>query len=483
MSNLIIGQSKFPTVSEAGYLTYRCTKCSKEIVVNYPILNSSNYTVKHKEEPTCSETGLDSYTYNGSDAYPYTFNVEVPVVDHDYVDGVCRFCGQAQPCESVSWTLDDGTLTIAGNGEMPSYSSGEAPWYDCRSSITRIVVGDGITGIGDYAFYNCNKATSVVLPNSLTSIGNHAFSGCRSLPNITFPAGVNSIEAWAFSNCTSLTSVVLPAGAAIKQYAFYGCSGLSHVTIPANTTSFGGCVFQNCSNLKTAGPIGGGYNVEFGWTDSIPADVFWCSCLEQVLIPDGMSSIGQCAFIDCNLQHLTIPSGLNTIGTSAFQGNNSLKTAGPIGGNYDIEYGWTDSIPDSAFNGCTALESVSFPAALTAIGMDAFKGTALSSISLPDSLSRIGSSAFRACRSLTHAALPGSLTSVPIYLFYQCSALLSVSIPSSVTSIKGGAFDECTSLETVYYAGSETQWGSLNISTLNNTSLLEANMVYNTYVP
>ncbi|MBO7519848.1 MAG: leucine-rich repeat domain-containing protein [Clostridia bacterium] len=89
---------------------------------------------------------------------------------------------------------------------------------------------------------------------------------------------------------------------------------------------------------------------------------YGCEGLTSITIPDSVTSIGGCAFWDCTgLTSITIPDGVRSIGWYAFSGCSGLKTAGPIGGGYDYEFGWTDKIPYYAFSGCTGLTSVTIP--------------------------------------------------------------------------------------------------------------------------
>ncbi|HAG13569.1 MAG TPA: hypothetical protein DCG49_06870, partial [Ruminococcus sp.] len=108
--------------------------------------------------------------------------------------------------ENLTWTLDDaGTLTISGTGEMTNWrSSNSMPWYDKRESIKNIVIKDGVTGIGDYAF-NDNYLISVTIPDSVTSIGKNAFKYCTRMSSITIPDSVTIIGNSVFSGCTGLT--------------------------------------------------------------------------------------------------------------------------------------------------------------------------------------------------------------------------------------------------------------------------------------
>ena len=100
---------------------------------------------------------------------------------------------------------------------------------------------------------------------------------------------------------------------------------------------------------------------------------FNCTGLTSITIPNSVKSIGDCAFANCTgLTSITIPDGVRSIGWYAFSGCSGLKTAGPIGGGYDYEFGWTDKIPYYAFSGCSGLTSVTIPDSVTSIGEQAF---------------------------------------------------------------------------------------------------------------
>ena len=72
---------------------------------------------------------------------------------------------------------------------------------------TKVIFKDGVTSIGDSAFFGCTGLKSVTIPDSVTSIGNGAFEYCRNLTSITIPNSVTSIGAYAFYNCPRLTWV------------------------------------------------------------------------------------------------------------------------------------------------------------------------------------------------------------------------------------------------------------------------------------
>ena len=246
--------------------------------------------------------------------------------------------------DNLTWVLaGDGTLTISGSGEMKDYStSSVAPWYIKRTKILSVVVEDGVTCVGDYAFYACLKLASVTLPeginsigcasfqdcaklaevnipNSVTRIGNQTFQGCSKLTSVTIPEGVTSIDYGVFFDCSSLTSVSIPEGVtSIGTYAFYGCSGLTSVTIPEGVTSIGDSAFYGCSSLTSVTIPEGVTSIDYGVFSG-------CSSLTSVTIPEGVTSIGIYAFHGCSgLTSVTIPEGVTSIGDWAFNGCDAI---------------------------------------------------------------------------------------------------------------------------------------------------------------
>ena len=128
--------------------------------------------------------------------------------------------------DNVNYSLDTstGVLSITGTGAMKDYNYySSAPWYSNRSYIKTVEISNGVTSIGDYAFYYCEGLTSVTIPNSVTSIGNYAFDGCSGLTSVTIPNSVTDIGDWAFSDCSGLTTVTIPNSVtSIGSQAFDG---------------------------------------------------------------------------------------------------------------------------------------------------------------------------------------------------------------------------------------------------------------------
>ena len=123
-----------------------------------------------------------------------------------------------------------------------------------------------------------------------------------------------------------------------------------------------------------------------------------------------------------------------------------MLSAGPAGGNYNIQYSWTDSIPKQAFYGCNSLESVTFPNGMTTIGESAFcLCSSLTDLYLPDSAVNIGKSAFQSCSSLTNVILPANLKTIQSYAFMNCNKLENAAVPRSVTFIMMDVFKNTSS--------------------------------------
>ena len=313
--------------------------------------------------------------------------------------------------KNASWKLENGTLTISGTGKMTDYSSSNMPWYDSRSSITRVVVENGITSLGKYAFYYCRSLNSMTIPDSVTSIGECAFSYCSDLRRVTIPDSVTSIGDSVFDSCSSLTSVTIGSGVTnIGNQAFRYCSSLTSVAIGSGVTSIGDSAF------------------------------FECSSLNRLTIPNSVMSIGDSAFFECSsLTNVTIGNGVTSIGNQAFRYCSSL-TSITISNR-------VTKIGDRTFNGCSSLTSVTIGNSVTNIGEHAFEScSSLSRVIIPDSVTSVGNSAFRNCSSLTSVTIGNGITSIEFETFGGCKNLTSVTIGSGVTSIGEHAFRYCSSL-------------------------------------
>ena len=144
-----------------------------------------------------------------------------------------------------TYSIKEGVRTICDNAFESCTSLSSLVISD---SVAGIVIPDGVTSIGDYAFSSCRSLTNIVIPDSVTSIGDHAFEGCYSLYSIVIPNSVTSIGNHAFEDCYSLTGIVIPDGVtSIGNEAFWGCRSLTNIVIPDGVTSIGDYAFGECN--------------------------------------------------------------------------------------------------------------------------------------------------------------------------------------------------------------------------------------------
>ena len=199
--------------------------------------------------------------------------------------------------------------------------SDEAFSNNLPTEMTSVVISDGVTRIGNYAFDGCEGLTSINIPDSVTTIGDGAFENCSNLTSITIPNSVTSIGENAFSDCINLDNISIPDNVTfIGEYAFQYCDNLTNITIGNGVASIGRGTFSYCKNLTNI-TIGNGVT-------SIEENAFHsCESLANITIPDSVTSIGNWAFDDCvGLKSVTIGEGVTDIGWGGFEGCGSLTT-------------------------------------------------------------------------------------------------------------------------------------------------------------
>ena len=422
--------TKEATCQTEGTMEYPCSFCDSKKETTYTVGHQYEYEVT--KEATCQEDGEKTGTciYGCGESYTFSYSV-----DHSYgEDDVCTVCGEHRylrtgTCgENVTWSLniETGVLTISGAGTMEDYDAGyDTPWYQYRGSVFAIEIGEGVTSIGNYAFYYFNYLTSVSIPSTVTSIGNLAFALCGMLAQVQLPDALTYIGSRAFYN-----------------------TGLTEITIPGSVTSIGDSVFEYADLAKIT--------LEEGVT-SIPANMCnSCTSLEEVVLPEGLREIGVRAFWECsNLKKIQFPSSLNSIGSYAFAYCNGMEKV-EIGASVTL-------IAERAFYRCENLASYSVAEANTAYCdvdgilysedmtklIHAPMAKTLGSVTVPNGVVVIEDEAFYGCDTLTEVYLPDSLTSIGTYAFYSCDNLRNVRMPEKLTSLDDCAFAYCPLLRDI----------------------------------
>lgn len=314
-----------------------------------------------------SNVGENAFKGCSEDLVIYHKALSIPDTWHENWNPDNRpvICGELVETWNVSRTEDDDVvaglysvgedyaLYISGKGEMKDYEeSSSRPWKDYN--FTTLTVLNGVKFIGRYAFYQCSHLTTVTFLSN-THIGDYAFSSCYSLTSINMPE-----------------NNILIGDEAFKYTKYY--------YDPSNWED--DVLYIGSHLIMTNTDITGECTIKEGTTDIGEHAFFLCHKLTSVTIPDSVISISPNAFYSCNLlANISIPNSVISVGidvhgyvNTAFSNCQGLKTAGPIGGNYNIQFGWTESIPDGALKSCTNLTSITIPDSVTSIGYSTFLG-------------------------------------------------------------------------------------------------------------
>lgn len=415
-------------------------------------------------------------------------------------------------CGEIKWSVEydsfltDYLLTISPINEtaaMPdfeSYGDNVSPWDDYSYKISAVKIEDGITRIGNYAFYwfsdiryisNDSYYYYVKIPDSVTSIGDYAFAGCRQLYSAEFGDTVKNIGKGVFSGCSGLSSVCLPTN-------LYTADGVSAGEIPDS-------LFSGCSNLG---------KVSMQQNKSV-----------NFVLSGNINRIGKFAFFGCSKLNVTngslaIPSSVKTIDNYAFEDCTTVTNIHLIG---SIEH-----ISPSAFNGCTSLSTIYIQLGTGTGGVhdnyyippyyENYKGYELytrlqtelvrimpghkaNEYTVPDTTEKIGNYAFNSC-SFEKITLGAGIKEIGNSVFGDCNSLLNIEvsaanqyyksvdgvlyskdgktliaypggrteksfkIPDGVTAIAEGALD-CSSLTELYIPKSVTEMPFLSYNIKN----------------
>ena len=415
----------------------------------------------------------------------------------------------------------ESKLTTDENGYVIYTDGYEKILVAYHGTNTELALPSYITKINKYAFYNCSKIESIVIPDSVTNIGEYAFGGCTGLTNITIGKGITLINKSTFDGCSELSSIYyngdvagwcgisglnnLPSGSrtlyiggnkvegdliipdgvtSIADYAFYSCKEITSLTIPASLTSIGESAFLNCTKISTIYYMGD----VAGWCGiSGLYNIISCSCLYiggnqvegDLIIPDGVTSIGDYAFYYREITSVTIPASLTSIGESAFLNCTKISTIyymGDVAGWCGISGLYNIISCSCLYIGGNQVEGdLIIPDGVTSIGDYAFYHCKeIASIRIPDSITYIGDYAFVNCDKLANIVVSennNSYSSVDGILYDKNKTRLifvppaiqgAITIPDSVTSIGSDAFYGCSGLTSIIVSENNNSFSSVD---------------------
>ncbi len=401
----------------------------------------------------------------GSDNAPLTF-ASIHFTEPLIASGTCG--------DSLTWALHEtGLLEITGTGAMTNWSSGrDTPWYSYKSDIKSVLIGDGVTTIGKYAFNYFYYISSITIGNSVTIIGDYAFTDCYNITSITIPDGVTSIGVYAFYCCTNLTNITIGSGvSSIGERALSYSYRLTDITVsvdnPYYLSDSDGVLFNKNMTELIQYPIGKtrtSYTVPDTVT-AIGSEAFaFCDNLTSIVFPDSLKTLGEYIFIDCyNLSKVTIPAGIEAIGDYAFGYWTKPYFNGTLEQWKTVETGPNDTYIASKVIICGGTDrpyyipgtfGKNFEWILYADGELVISGNGdmtnwssssdvpwysmsshIRSVTIGEGVTNIGNYAFYNCEGITKLTIPGRKTSIGKYAFYGCINLVELTMPVSAQTV------------------------------------------------
>ncbi len=362
----------------------------------------------------------DSLTDIGECAFQSCFDLKTVAIGSgltSIADNIFASC-----YELTAFTVKDGNQSFsARDGVLFNADKTTLLIYPAGKADTDYVIPNGVTTIASAAFFDCTGLQSVTMPASLTAIEAAAFYYCSGLKTITFEGSAPTIADNAFAGVNAATCCY-PANGTGWTYNMRQNYG-GTLTWQAYYLTFGVCGDDLTWVLSEDGTLtisGTGPMYEWESSSYVPWEGL-NSSIKSVIIENGATSIGNCAFYDCyNLQNVTLPDSVTVIS-------------------------------DYAFSFCGCLTNIVLPQNLTSLGAEAFSYCSdLKSIILPDGVTSIGQGTFKSCTNLQSVTLPKNLTSIGSYAFTYCSGLTALTIPECVTDIGDRAFAGCSSLQTIH---------------------------------
>lgn len=331
----------------------------------------------------------------------------------------------------LSWRYDpkEQSLTLSGAGAIPDYPIAETPWQEFRDEIKSIVLEEGVTRIGDYAFYDCTALTSVEIPEGVTYIGESAFACCQSLESVTIPGSVTEIGEGAFESCDSMLALELASGLkCVGAFAFSECVALRELVLPDTVERIERSAFAGTMALHEL--------VIPGNVQEIGDNAFnGCIQLSSLTLSEGIRVIEEMAFSNCNdLTKVLIPASVECLGDGVFADCLAMEqiTVAPESEHYVVRDNILYSKDLSVlvhYPASKEEQEFTIPEEVRKIAGLAFASNYfLMEVMLGDHLKEVGSYAFARCSSLSFMSLPAQTTRLGVSPFHDCIRLLEIEV-------------------------------------------------------
>ncbi|MDR2267780.1 MAG: leucine-rich repeat domain-containing protein, partial [Christensenellaceae bacterium] len=438
-----IGYSAFSFCSSLQYIDI---PASVETIEGNAFSGISRLTIRLNVEPSKISVASDCI-----DAVEFNLIVPDNYVE-DYKDDDYWKDIQDLRVISISDFLENNGFIIDGENVLVGYVGNDST----------VVIPDGVTSIGEYAFADNMNLREITIPAAVLSIGDYAFSGCENLKLVNFEAEsmLSSIGAYAFQRTSKLETIDIPSTVTVLSEGLFSFSGIAYITIHSTVVEIGDDAFYDNYNLR--GVVFERNELNATAITKIGEGAFFgCSTLMSFYVPgsvriidDGafalsglaiimfeansaLEEIGVETFYQCyELTTISIPASVKSIGIGAFAyaGINSImfedgSALGQIGGE--------------AFYACYALTTITIPASVTSIGDDAFAFSGLTSILFEENsiIKVIGAGSIASCGELISIVLPDSVKQIKENAFWNSSNLISVTIGPNITNIEAKAFE------------------------------------------